>query len=140
LEQIAMAFSPNAGKLDAYRSTAVHSGVDAADPHRLVVMLMDGALERIAAASGMMKHGGGIEKAQLLHRAVAIIDELRNGLNFKEGGAIATNLDALYEYMCQRLMQANAQNKPEWLEEVSRLLTEIRSAWLQLPQIQAGRR
>jgi flagellar secretion chaperone FliS len=136
LEQIAMAFSPNAGKLDAYRSTAVHSGVDAADPHRLVVMLMDGALERIAAASGMMKHGGGIEKAQLLHRAVAIIDELRNSLNIKAGGTIAANLDSLYEYMCQRIMQANAQNKPEWLDEVSRLLGEIRSAWLQLPQSQ----
>ena len=129
-----MAFSPNSAKLAAYRSTAVHSGVDAADPHRLVVMLMDGALERIAAASGMMRNGGGVEKAQLLHRAVAIIDELRNSLNFKAGGAIATNLDSLYEYMCQRLMQANAQNKPEWLDEVSRLLTEIRSAWLQIPQ------
>jgi flagellar protein FliS len=134
LEQIAMAFSPNSGKLDAYRSTAVHSGVDAADPHRLVVMLMDGALERISAASGLMKHGGGVEKAQLLNRAVAIIDELRNSLNIKAGGAIAANLDSLYEYMCQRIMQANASNKPEWLDEVSRLLGEIRSAWLQLPQ------
>ena len=120
----------------------MHSGVDAADPHRLVVMLMDGALERIAAASGLMKHGGGVEKAQLLNRAVAIIDELRNSLNIKAGGAIATNLDALYEYMCQRIMQANAQNKPEWLDEVSRLLTEIRTAWLQIPQArtQAGPR
>ena len=137
-----MAFAPNSGKLAAYRSTAVHSGVDAADPHRLVVMLMDGALERIAAANGLMKHGGGAEKAQLLHRAVAIIDELRSSLNIKAGGAIAANLDALYEYMCQRLMQANAQNKTEWLDEVSRLLTEIRSAWLQIPQArtQAGPR
>ena len=129
-----MAFPPNAAKLAAYRSTAVHSGVDAADPHRLVVMLMDGALERIAAASGLMKHGGGVEKAQLLNRAVAIIDELRNCLDFKGGGTIATNLDSLYEYMCQRLMQANASNKPECLDEVSRLLNEIRSAWLQMPQ------
>ena len=82
-----MAFPPNAAKLAAYRSTSVHAGVDAADPHRLVVMLMDGALERIATARGLMKHGGGAEKAQLLHRAVAIIDELRNSLNFKAGGA-----------------------------------------------------
>jgi len=131
-----MAFPPNAAKLAAYRSTAVHSGVDAANPHRLVVMLMDGALERIAAASGLMKHGGGVEKAQLLNRAVAIIDELRNSLNFKAGGELATNLDSLYEYMCQRIMQANASNKPEWLDEVSRLLTEIRSAWLQIPHAQ----
>lgn len=128
-----MAFPPNAAKLAAYRSTSVHSGVAAADPHRLIVMMMDGALERIAAARGLMSHGGGAEKAQLLHRAVAIIDELRNSLNFKAGGELADNLDSLYEYMCTRIMQANAANKPEWLDEVSRLLVEIRSAWLQLP-------
>jgi flagellar protein FliS len=96
-------------------------------------MLMDGALERIATARGLMTHGGGAEKAQLLHRAVAIIDELRNSLNFKAGGEVSHNLDALYEYMCTRLMQASASNKPEWLDEVSRLLNEIRAAWLQLP-------
>ncbi len=127
-----MAYPPNSAKLAAYRSTSVHSGVDAADPHRLVVMLMDGALERIAKARGLMTHGGGAEKAQLLHRAVAIIDELRNSLNLKAGGTISANLDALYEYMCTRLMQASASNKPEGLDEVSRLLNEVRSAWLQI--------
>src|SRR5688572_3008788 len=129
-----MAFPPNASKLAAYRSTSAHAGVAAADPHRLIVMLMDGALERIAAARGLMSHGGGGgEKAQLLQRAVAIIDELRNSLNVKAGGEVAANLDALYEYMCMRLTQANASNKAEWLDEVSRLLNEIRSAWLQIP-------
>ena len=129
-----MAFPPNASKLAAYRSTSAHAGVAAADPHRLIVMLMDGALERIAAARGLMSHAnGGGEKAQLLQRAVAIIDELRNSLNVKAGGAVAANLDALYEYMCMRLTQANASNKPEWLDEVSRLLNEVRSAWLQIP-------
>ena len=125
-----MAFPPNAAKLAAYRSTSVHAGIDGADPHRLIVMLMDGALERVATARGIMAHGGGAEKAQLLHRAVAIIDELRNSLDFKAGGMLATNLDSLYEYMCQRLMQANASNKLEWLDEVSRLLGEVRAAWL----------
>jgi flagellar protein FliS len=132
MEHMTMAFPPNAAKLAAYRSTSVHASLEASDPHRLVVMMMDGALERIATARGLMSHGGGAEKAQLLHRAVAIIDELRNSLNFKAGGAIATNLDSLYEYMCQRIMQANAANKPEWLDEVSRLLGEIRAAWLQI--------
>jgi flagellar protein FliS len=128
-----MAFPPNASKLAAYRSTSAHAGVAAADPHGLIVMLMDGALERIAAARGLMTNGGGGEKAQLLQRAVAIIDELRNSLNVKAGGALAANLDALYEYMCTRLVQANSSNKPELLDEVSRLLNEIRAAWLQIP-------
>lgn len=131
-----MAFPPNAAKLAAYRSTSVYSGVAASDPHRLIVMLMDGAMERVATARGLMRNGGGAEKAQLLHRAVAIIDELRNSLNFKAGGDISTNLDALYDYMCVRLMQANSANKPEWLDEVSRLLGEVRAAWLALPATQ----
>ena len=128
-----MAFPPNAAKLAAYRSTSAHAGVAASDPHGLIVMLMDGALERIATARGMMSHGNTAEKAQLLTRAVAIIDELRNSLNVKAGGAIAANLDALYEYMGTRLVLANASNKPELLDEVSRLLNEIRAAWLQIP-------
>ncbi|MEJ0087849.1 MAG: flagellar export chaperone FliS [Pseudomonadota bacterium] len=128
-----MAFPPNAAKLAAYRSTSVHTGVAASDPHRLIVMLMDGALERIATARGLMKNGGGAEKGPLLHRAVAIIDELRNSLDFKTGGDISNNLDALYDYMCVRIMQANSSNKPEWLDEVSRLLGEVRAAWLALP-------
>jgi len=128
-----MAFPPNAAKLAAYRSTSVHTGVAASDPHRLIVMLMDGALERVATARGIMKNGGGAEKGPLLHRAVAIIDELRNSLDFKAGGDISNNLDALYDYMCVRIMQANASNKPEWLDEVSRLLGEVRAAWLALP-------
>ncbi|MBC8118415.1 MAG: flagellar export chaperone FliS [Burkholderiaceae bacterium] len=129
-----MAFTPNSAKLAAYRSTSVHSGVAASDPHRLIVMLMDGALERLATAGGLMKNGtGSAEKAQLLHRAVAIIDELRNSLNLKAGGDISRNLDSLYDYMCMRIMQANGSNKPEWLDEVSRLLGEVRAAWLAMP-------
>jgi flagellar protein FliS len=136
MEHMSMAFPPNSAKLAAYRSTSVHSGVAASDPHRLIVMLMDGAMERIATARGLMRNGGGPEKAQLLHRAVAILDELRNSLDFKAGGDISTNLDALYDYMCVRLMQANSANKPEWLDEVSRLLGEVRAAWLALPATQ----
>ena len=129
-----MAFTPNSAKLAAYRSTSVHSGLEASDPHRLIVMLMDGALERLATARGLMKNGtGAAEKAQLLHRAVAIIDELRNSLNLKAGGDISRNLDSLYDYMCMRIMQANASNNAEWLDEVSRLLGEVRAAWLAMP-------
>ena len=90
---------------------SAHSGVDAADPHRLIVSVDGWRVERIATARGLMSHGGGRE-TQLLHRAVAIIDELRNSLNFKAGGEVSTNLDALYEYMCTRLMQASAARNP----------------------------
>ena len=122
-----------AQKLAAYQSVATHGGVAASDPHRLIVMLMDGALERIASARALARQGDHTEKARLLHRTVSIIDELRNCLDFQVGGEFARNLDSLYEYLCRRLMQVSSQGNLETLDEVSTLLNEIRTAWLQIP-------
>jgi len=119
--------------LAAYQSVATHGGVAAADPHRLIVMLMDGALERIAAARCAIQSGSTEAKARLLHRSVAILDELRASLNLEAGGDIAQNLGALYDYCGRQLMRANLENKVELLEEVSNLLRELRSAWILLP-------
>jgi flagellar protein FliS len=116
--------------LAAYQSAAAHGGVAASDPHRLIVMLMDGALERISTARGCMERKETSEKARLINRAVSIIGELRNSLDLSKGGQIAANLAELYDYMCRRLLLATSENKPEMLDEVSTLLHEIRSAWL----------
>src|SRR5262245_12124641 len=119
--------------LAAYQSVATHGGVAAADPHRLIVMLMDGALERIAQARGCMQHGAAGDKNGLLSSAVAIIDELRCSLDLKTGGTLAANLDALYDYLCRQLVKANLSNRIAVLDEVTHLLNEIRSAWIALP-------
>ena len=116
--------------LAAYQSAAAHGGVAASDPHRLIVMLLDGALERIVTARGCMQRNETSEKARLINRAVSIIGELRNSLDLRKGGQIAANLAELYDYMCRRLLLATTENKPEMLDEVSTLLHEIRSAWL----------
>jgi flagellar protein FliS len=134
-----MAYTPNSAKLAAYRSTSVHSGLEAADPHRLIVMLMDGALERITTARGCMQRGDMVEKARLLNRAVSIVGELRNSLDLKAGGQIAENLGELYDYMCRRLLKATSENRIEMLDEVSGLLQQIRSAWVAIP-VEARRR
>lgn len=123
----------HAAKLAAYSSAQAHGGVAAADPHRLVVMLMDGAIERISAARGCMTRGETAEKARLLNRAVSIIGELRSSLDSKAGGPIAANLSELYDYMCRRLLKATAENRVEMLDEVSKLLNEIRTAWASIP-------
>jgi flagellar secretion chaperone FliS len=119
--------------LAAYQSVATHGGVAAADPHRLIVMLMDGALERIARARGCIENGATAEKNQLLSSAVAIIDELRCSLDLEKGGPLAANLDDLYDYMCRQLIKANATSRVATLDEVQHLLGEIRSAWIALP-------
>jgi flagellar protein FliS len=126
---------PNNSSLAAYRSVAAHSGVDAADPHRLIVMLMDGALERIGAARGSMEHGQLDTRNHLIHRAVEIVQELHASLNMEAGGELAV----LYDYSSRQLVRANLENRPELLEEVANLLRQIRSAWIQIPA-QQGRK
>lgn len=118
--------------LAAYQSAAAHGGVAASDPHRLIVMLMDGALERIATARGCMQRKETSEKARLINRAVSIIGELRNSLDLRAGGQIAANLAELYDYMCRRLLRAQTENQVEMLDEISALLHEIRGAWLSI--------
>lgn len=115
--------------LAAYQSAAAHGGVAASDPHRLIVMLLDGAVERVVTARGCMQRNETSEKARLINRAVSILGELRNSLDLRNGGQIAANLAELYDYMCRRLLLANTDNKVEMLDEVSALLHEIRSAW-----------
>lgn len=119
--------------LAAYQSAAAHGGVAASDPHRLIVMLMDGALERIATARGCMQRGETAEKVRLLNRSVSIVAELRGSLDLSAGGQIAANLSELYDYMNRRLMAALANNQVELLDEVSKLLSEIRGAWAAIP-------
>jgi flagellar protein FliS len=122
-------------KLAAYQSVSTHGGVADADPHRLVLMLLDGALERMAIARGCLERNGGgdtARKAQLLHQCVGIITELRGSLNLSQGGPLANNLSDLYDYMMRQLMRANADSgvAVACIQEVSSLLGEIRSAWV----------
>ena len=125
------AYSSNSS-LAAYRSVAAHGGVAAADPHRLILMLLDGALERIAGARGAMENGATEAKNRLLHRAVSIVSELRASLNMDKGGEIAANMADLYDYSGKQLLRANVENRPELLDEIAHLLREIRSAWIQI--------
>ena len=121
-----------AAMLAAYQMVATHGSVTEADPHRLIVMLMDGALARIAQARGCMERKATAEKSAHLQRAIAIIDELRCSLDLTQG-ELAQNLDGLYDFMSRQLLQAHVADKPELLERTASLLQEIRGAWIALP-------
>lgn len=116
-----------------YRQIGAYSGVAYADPHQQVCMLMDGALERIAQAKGALQRNEIAEKGTLLGKAVAIIGGLQGCLDHAAGGEIAAGLDALYDYMQRRLLHANLHNDEAALDEVARLLREIRDAWMAIP-------
>jgi flagellar secretion chaperone FliS len=127
--------------LAAYQSVSVHGGVANTDPHAMVLMLMDAATERMAIARGCIERHETARQARLLHSCVNIIAELRGSLNLNEGGTLAQNLSDLYDYMINRLLLANAKSDAACVVEVSRLLDEVRGAWVAIgPEVRkAGR-
>ena len=116
-------------KLGAYKSVSIHGAVAGADPHRLVLMLMDGVMERLAVARASIERGDIAKKAKLLHSCNTLLGELRGSLNITHGGPLARNLNELYEYMMRQLLRANVESNSEYIKEVSSLLGEVRSAW-----------
>lgn len=119
--------------MNQYKQVGTIVGADSSDPHHLIVMLFDGVLERIAVAKGAMSRNEVELKGQKIGRAIAIIDGLRASLYKDQGGEVAENLDNLYDYMQRRLLSANVENNLDYLDEVSSLILEIKTAWLAIP-------
>jgi flagellar protein FliS len=116
---------------NAYASVGLETGVAAASPHKLIVMLFDGALTSLTIALTEMRAKNIAAKGRAISRTIRIIEEgLRASLDKSAGGDIAGSLDSLYEFISRRLVQANLENKPEYIEEAQHLLGELRGAWL----------
>lgn len=124
-----MSYAKNHGALRSYSDVHAQASVTDANPHHLIQLLLDGALDSIAMAKGHMQRGEVAAKGSALGKAISIMDGLRASLDHEQGGEIAQNLDGLYEYAELRLLQANLNNDPVRLDEVAKLLGEIRSAW-----------
>jgi flagellar secretion chaperone FliS len=112
-----------------YSSVKTHTNVLDASPHRLIQMLFEGCLERIAQAKGAMLQNQIARKGELIGKAINIIGGLQGSLNDKEGGDLAANLESLYDYIERRLLVANLENDPAILDECGRLLGELKSGW-----------
>lgn len=116
--------------LNAYSHVGMEVNVAVASPYKLILLLFDGALKAISVAKFNMLNRNIAPKCQAISQAMAIIDEgLKRSLDVKVGGELAENLSALYDYMCIRLLEANLRNDPDALDEVGKLLAEIRGAW-----------
>ncbi len=120
--------------LKSYGQVGVQASGAYATPHRLITMLLEGALEKIAQAKGFMERGEIPEKGSYISWAISIIEGLRISLDAEKGENIAANLEALYDFMERRLVEANMQNSTEILDEVSGLLHTIKEAWTSIPE------
>ena len=114
----------------AYRQVGVQSSVDGASPHMLIKMLFDGLIQSLNAARGALQRGDIPEKGRQIGKAVRILEEgLKGGLNTAQGGEIARNLSALYDYCVSRLTLANMRNDLALVEEVAGLIAPVAQSW-----------
>ncbi|MGB7991682.1 MAG: flagellar export chaperone FliS [Candidatus Methylophosphatis roskildensis] len=125
-------FAHRSGAL-AYKNVGVENGVSSADPHRLTLMLFEGALVSANAARIHLENGDVPLKGSAISKAIEIISNgLKVSLDFDVGGELAQRLASLYDYMCARLLHANLRNDLAALAEVSTLLRELKEAWEQI--------
>ncbi|MGO1500033.1 MAG: flagellar export chaperone FliS [Marinobacter sp.] len=115
--------------LQAYQRVNTQTSITDADPHRLIQLLYNGALERINMAKARMQAKDYEGKGKLITKAIEIVGGLRSFLDFEKGGDLATRLESLYEYMERTLFEANARNDVAKLDEVADLLRSIKSGW-----------
>lgn len=121
----------------AYKKVGIETGVESADPHKLILMLFEGALLAVASASLHMQRRESAtdvaRKGEAISKAINIIENgLKASLDMGAGPDLAANLAALYDYMVARLLHANMHNQPAVLDEVSHLLAELKDAWEQI--------
>jgi flagellar protein FliS len=115
--------------LKAYQQINTQTSITDADPHRLIQLLYNGALERINMAKARMQAKDFEGKGKLISKAIEIIGGLRSFLDFEKGGELSARLESLYDYMERTLFEANLKNDIAKLDEVAKLLRAVKEGW-----------
>ncbi len=105
---------------------------ETASPHRLILMLYDGALANLNRARQALNGNQRQEAHHYIQKTQDILFELLACLNEEQGGVIAQNLKQLYFYMIDQLVRANIRKKADMLEESETILRQLRGAWEQI--------
>ena len=120
--------------LKSYNQVHVDAGVESASSHRLIEMLFEGLLARLAKAKGAIQQGDIELKGKNISSAISIVLSLKSSLDLEGGGEVAANLDNLYDYIQRTLWQANTNNDEALINECGGLISQISSAWRQIGQ------
>lgn len=119
--------------ISQYKSVGLQSDIHSASPHRLIQMLYEAALSKLAEAKGAIERKEYDHKSAMISKAIGILLELNRALDDEKGGELAENLGSLYDFMRRELMQANIDNSAEKIDSVYAMLVDLKEAWDQIP-------
>lgn len=120
--------------IHAYKKDSLKSDLAAADPHRIIQLLLQGALERLALGKGCIERGDWEGKSAALTRAIEIVNALRDALDRDANPELVDNLASLYDYMVVRINEASVKKDISMIDEVIELILQIKSAWDQITE------
>ena len=112
-----------------YSQVSLQTEVMEADPHKLIQLLLEGALTRLSMAKNFIEKGDFEAKNEKIGRAIDIVCALQESLDHEKGGEVSGNLERLYDYMSRRLFDANRLNDVDIINEVMSLLLEVKAGW-----------
>lgn len=115
--------------MNAYSNHYQNNQVMTASPEQILIMLYDGAIRFVRQAKQAMVNGRQADKATSISKAVAIITEFSNTLDYEVGGEIALDLSQLYAFMIRELSAVNAQSNADRLEPVEKILLDLREGF-----------
>ena len=115
--------------LKKYQTVGAHASVAAADPYRLVQLMLDNVLQRVATAQGHMERGEVARKGEQVSKAIGIIGALNAALNMEAGGEISANLRTLYDHCTLRLVHANRHDDAAAFDEVTAVIRTVKEGW-----------
>lgn len=113
----------------AYKKVSNQSSAEFASPHRLIQMLLEGALEKMAVAKGLMERGDIQGKGENISWAIRIIGGLQASLDAEKGGEVAETLGSLYTFVVEHLTMANAENDPTKIDECIDIIRNVKEGW-----------
>lgn len=112
--------------------------IKTATPEMVIVKLYEGALRFIRTAKENQAKGQVSSRATAIAKTLAIVNELQHSLNLEKGGEIAQNLDSLYFYVTDRLLEANVRGTAQPLDEASGVLSTLNEAWVEISKRPRG--
>ena len=119
--------------LKAYKTNILEAEMSVADPHRVIQLMMNGLLERLAMAKGAIDRKDFEAKSIAISKAQALLNGLQDSIDMSQG-EISDRLYVLYDYMKNRLMDASINMEKKPIDEIANLMITIKSAWDKIPE------
>ena len=118
--------------LQQYGNVQHDAQAEFASAHEKTLMLFDGAITFIGVALQAIARSDYELKGKMISKSIAVINGLKDCLDMSHG-ELPSNLHDLYEYMVEKLFQANLTSDVEAIKEIQLLLKTVRESWAQIP-------